>query len=407
MRVLYYHQYFSTPRGAGGIRSYQFARRLIERGHQVTMVCGSCYSCGFSGEFHRGKREGLVDGIKVIEFNLPYSNYYSLMRRSFTFLRFALQSAFIPSAQNYDVMFASSTPLTAGIPGIVTRLYSNKPFVFEVRDLWPELPREMGVITNPVVLKRLDWLERATYRSADGYIGLAPGLVRGINRHNRRKNRIAMIPNGCDLDLFGNRAPLRPDGVEEHDLVAIFSGAHGIANGLDAVLDAAQVLKKRERNDIKLVLIGDGKLKPHLQKRAAEEGLNNCLFLDRLPKMELANLLQGVDVGMQILANVPAFYDGTSPNKFFDYLASGLPILNNYPGWLAELVKQYKCGLAVPPDDPSAFANGLEYLADHRVELKQMGKNARKLAEERFDRKRLTDKFVDFLEEIANTKQTA
>ena len=195
--------------------------------------------------------------------------------------------------------------------------------------------------------------------------------------------------------------------MEEHDLVAIFSGAHGIANGLDAVLDAAQVLKKRERNDIKLVLIGDGKLKPNLQKRATEEGLDNCLFLDRLPKMELANLLQGVDVGMQILANVPAFYDGTSPNKFFDYLASGLPILNNYPGWLAELVKQYKCGLAVPPDDPIAFANGLEHLADNRVELKQMGKNARKLAEERFNRTMLTDKFVDFLEEIANTKQTA
>jgi len=404
MDILYFHQYFSTPDGAGGVRSYENARALINKGHKVIMVCGVVKraNTGLSGEFRNGQRTGFVDGIEVIELELPYSNYDNFLKRGVTFIRFAFRSLKIALTLKYDLLFATSTPLTAGLPGIGASLLRRKPFVFEVRDLWPELPREMGVITNPLVLKAMDILEWVSYHSAKKCVGLSPGIVEGIKRRGIPAEKIVMIPNGCDLDLFTPNADdnLRPEGVAENDFVAIFSGTHGIANGLDAVLDAAAELTRRQRNDIKILFVGDGRLKPALVKRAAAENLNNCIFLDFIPIKQLARLQRGVDVGLMILANVPAFYYGTSPNKFFDYISAGLPILNNYPGWLADLIQQYKCGLAVPPSDPKAFADALEYMADHRDELVEMGKNARKLAEQEFDRKNLAGKFVEWLEGV-------
>lgn len=404
MRVLYYHQYFSTPEGATGTRSYEMARRLVEEGHTVTMVCGASDvgKTGLAGEFRGGKRVGEVDGIKVVQFELSYSNRDSFLKRSVTFLRFALRSVKVAFTSDYDVLFATSTPLTAGIPGIAASYLRKKPFVFEVRDLWPELPREMGVITNPLVLKGMDVLEWLSYRAATRCIGLSPGIVEGIRRRGRKDQEVMMIPNGCDLDFFHPDAgeKMRPKGVPESDFLAVFSGAHGIANGLDAALDAAAELKKRRRNDIRFLFVGEGKLKVQLKERARAEGLDNCIFLDPIPKGRLACLLRGADVGLMLLDNVPAFYYGTSPNKFFDYIAAGLPVLNNYPGWLAELITHNKCGMAVPPESPGAFADALEQLANNSDQTREMGKNSRLLAEQEFDRRNLSEQFVRCLEEV-------
>jgi glycosyltransferase involved in cell wall biosynthesis len=410
MKVLYFHQHFSTPQGSTGTRSYEMARRLISRGHDVTMVCGS-YGGGKTGldhAFRKGVRKGVVDDIEVIEFNLGYSNKDGFMKRIFTFLKFAIASIYVALSQKYDLVFATSTPLTAGIPGIFAKVFRRKSFVFEVRDLWPELPREMGVITNPVVLILMSWLEWCSYHSADACIGLSPGIVRGIKAKNIEDSRVKMIPNGCDLRIFDHDSNLhcpesnawRPNGVSFDDLMAVFTGTHGIANGLDAIIDGAVELNRRGRTDIKLVFIGDGKLKPALIKRAKSEGLKNCFFLDPVPKAKLSGLLAKADVGIMALANIPAFYYGTSPNKFFDYIASGLPVLNNYPGWLADLIGEYGCGIAVPPDDANKLADCLEEIADDRGKLVNMGQNGKKLARALFDRDELAGQFVDFLESI-------
>lgn len=401
MKVLYFHQHFSTPKGSAGIRSYQMARRLVERGHQVTMVCGSYNGgeTGLSGPFINGRRRGVVDGIEIVEFDLAYSNSHGFIKRAGTFLKFAVRSVGLALTEPYDLVFATTTPLTAGIPGICARWLRGKPFIFEVRDLWPELPRAMGAIRNPMVLGAMSVLEWVSYRSAHRLIGLSPGIVEGIAARGVLNERIVAIPNGCDLTLFADHsAPWRPDGIAAGDLMAVFAGTHGMANGLDAVLDAAAVLKRRGRTDIKFLLIGQGKLKPALQARAAREGLVNVVFHDPVPKSRLSGLMASTDVGLQILANVPAFYFGTSPNKFFDYIAAGLPVLNNYPGWLAEQIGQHQCGYAVPPDDANAFADALEHAADHRDSLKEMGVRAHALAEARFDRNMLANRFVDWLE---------
>jgi len=403
MHVLYFHQHFSTPEGSAGTRSYEMAQALLRSGHSVTMVCGS-YAQGNTGltiPFSKGRRRGQVDGVDVIEFMLSYGNNMGFAQRVRVFAKFAIGSIGIALREPADVVFATTTPLTAGIPGIFGRWLGRKPFVFEVRDLWPELPKAMGVITNPVVLWLMSVLEWASYRSANRLIGLSPGIVEGIAARGVDKPRIAMVPNGCDLDLFANQVHTwRPEGVSDDQLLAIFTGTHGNANGLDAVLNAAKVLRDRGRDDICIALIGHGREKPELQKRARAENLHNVLFLDPVPKMRLAGLMAGADIGLQVLRNVPAFYYGTSPNKFFDYISAGLPVLNNYPGWLAEMISYNDCGIAVPPDDQHAFADALIDAADNREALKTKAANALNLAQTKFSRKDLSDKWVEWVTNV-------
>lgn len=400
MRILYFHQHFSTPQGSAGTRSYEMAQAALRAGHRVTMVCGSYAQgkTGLTGAFKRGKRRGTVDGIDIIEFDLNYGNEMGFVARLGVFAKFALGSVRLALMEPCDVVFATTTPLTAGIPGIAARLFTRRPFVFEVRDLWPELPKAMGIVRSPVVLGLMSALEWASYRAAHRLVGLSPGIVEGIARRGVPKDRITMVPNGCDLEMFSpGEAAWRPEGVRDDQLLAVFSGTHGLANGLGAVLDAAAVLKARGRDDIRIALVGQGREKAALMARAAQEGLENVLFLDPVPKTALGGLLAGADIGLQCLKNVPAFYYGTSPNKFFDYIAAGLPVLNNYPGWLAGLIGQHGCGFAVPPDDAGAFADALITASEDRAALSRMGRAARKLAETEFSRATLARDWVDWV----------
>ena len=401
MRLLYFHQHFGTPQGSSGTRSYEFSRALIARGHQVTVICGAHQQSGLQLPYDavRGWYRGSVDGIDVISLPLTYSNKDSLFRRGWVFLRFALRSVRLALELDCDLVFATSTPITAVIPGLAAKWFRGKPFVFEVRDLWPELPRALG-LRNPFILGGMSLLEFLGYRSADACIGLSPGIVAGIRSRSAASLPIAMIPNGCDLEVFhpSRRAPLRLPGLAPGDFVAGFTGAHGVANGLDALLDVAMELNRRGDQRVKLVFIGDGKEKERLAARAAEAGLTNCHFFPPVAKTELGAITASLDCGLMVLRDVPAFYHGTSPNKFFDYLAAGIPVVNNYPGWLAGMIQENQCGVVVPPNNPVAFADALQRLAADPTACRAMGAAARGLAEKEFARPRLADQFVRTLE---------
>ena len=407
MKVLYFHQHFSSPNGSTGIRSYGMSRCLIDRGHEVTLICGSYLGSdtGLVGPFTKGQRRGVVDGIDVIELELAYANTDGFLKRSRTFFKYVLGGLKLVFTEKYDLVFASTTPLTAGIPGIVARWFRNKPFIFEVRDLWPELPKAMGVITNPFILGLMSMLEWVSYHSAHHVIALSPGIAKGIEKRGISWDKISLVPNGCDLDIFDTEVKAwRPDSISDTDLLVLFAGTHGIANGLDSVLDAASVLKSRGMHEIKFLFLGQGKLKQSLIDRAIGEGLDNVVFHEPVDKKRLAGLMSSTDIGLQILANIPVFYYGTSPNKFFDYISAGVPVLNNYPGWLAELIDDNGCGFSVPPEDPIAFADVLEKAAGNRQDLKVKGSKARALAIEKFDRKILASRWAENLEAVYREK---
>lgn len=398
MKILYFHQHFSTPEGSTGTRSYEMAKKLIKKGHEVTIVCGSnrLSSTGLKKIFKKNIRKGNIEGMDIIEINLPYSNYNSLFKRAILFIRFALKGTLIALKEDYDLLFATSTPLTIGIPGIISKKLRKKPFIFEVRDLWPELPREMGLIKNKLILKLMDWLETLSYKSADHCIALSPGMFEGIAKKGIPKDKITMIPNGSDLDLF---KPSNKTRNKTEKIKAVFIGAHGIANGLDYVLDSAEHLIKKNNKDIKIYFIGDGKEKPRLKKEAEKRKLKNCIFLNPLSKTELAKKMKEVDIGLMILKNVPAFYNGTSPNKFFDYLSSGIPIIVNYPGWMTRIIRENNCGIYASPKNPEELSSILLKLSKNSDLRLMMGRNSRKLAEKKFSRDKLSNLFVKKIEE--------
>lgn len=410
MHVAYIHQHFTTRKGSTGTRSYEMSQRLIARGHRVTMLSGAYDVSDLSATSPQRISERTVDGIRLLCVAEPYSNKMSFARRLLAFGRFARTAAGLVSRLDADLVFASSTPLSVGIPGMKGARRLGVPFVFEVRDLWPELPIAMGIVRNPLLKWYVRRLERKIYFAADQIIALAPGIRAGICKTGYPAERVAMIPNASDLELF------KPDGtplVDERfgapgDFRLVFTGAHGLANGLDAVLDAVAELKRRGERGLRFVFIGEGKERAGLMARSQREGLDGMISWVRLvPKEELARILPRMDVGLMILKNVPSFYYGTSPNKFFDYIACGLPVLNNYPGWLADMIQEHGCGRAVPPDDPTAFADAVVWLRDHPTERREMGRRARALAEAEFSRERLADQFVQVLENTYTASRRA
>lgn len=350
-----------------------------------------------------------IEGIEVKYIHAPYSNKLGLFQRALVFRRFANKAFHEIMRSAPDLIFASSTPLTVGLPAKRAAKKLDAPFVFEVRDLWPELIFAMGALNNPLAHYYLTHMERSIYKAAQHIIALSPGMKNGICRCGYDQANVTVIPNCCDIDLFRPKSKsVESKYGKPGDIRFVFAGAHGMANGLDAVLDGIAELKKRNFQSAHFIFIGDGSQKAKLQQRATDESLVDYVtWLGFMKKTQLAELLPRMDVGMMILKNIPEFYNGTSPNKFFDYIAGGLPVLNNYPGWLADMIEQHQCGLVAKPDDPTDFADKVELLCQSKKMRSQMSLSARQLAEREFSRDRLGEKFIRTLETVMKKNAVA
>lgn len=391
LRVLYLHQHYSRPEGSTGTRSFTHAQALAEAGHQVTLACGRYAGAvsGLEGPFRRGRREGVTDGVRVVEFDIPCGNAQPLAARTLAFLRYATAAGAL-ARRGFDLVLASSTPLTVAIPALRARRRGT-PFIFEIRDPWPELPRAMAPRLPWPLLPAMERLANAACRRASAVVALTEGMAE--TACGRGAARVEVLPQGADLTLFGPHvAPWRPAGTEA-ELLAVYAGAHGRANGLDQLLDAASLLRGA---GVRLMLVGDGSEKPRLMARASAEALP-VSFLDPLPKPRLAGLLAGVDVGLLCLAPVAEFAEWTAPNKLVEGLAAGLPMLVNVPGRASRLVEG--AGLAVPPGDAPALAAALRALRDPAMRL-PMRAAARALAEREFDSRAIAARLVRLVEEV-------
>jgi len=403
MRIVYIHQFFATRDSSLGlIRSYEFSRRMVEAGHEVVMITsGSRLPERYSERlFARGD----VDGIDVRSVRVRYSNYMGYGRRIISFLAFTFGATWLAlTAPRPDVVFATSTPLTAGVPGWIAATVRRAPFVFEVRDLWPEAAIQLGALKRQGVLARMaKTLERFLYRRSASVIALSPGMAEGVILEGIPAARVHMIPNSCDLDLF-RPGPKDPEFVERYALgerfVVGYAGAIGPSNALeDSVPEAARLLKGRGRDDIVFLVVGDGKCLPLIREIKERDGLDNLILAGSMPKRDIPRVTRTADALMALFADVPILYTN-SPNKFFDGLATGRPMIVNSPGWTKQLLEEYGAGVYVPPGDGVSLAAEIERLADNPDETRRMGERARRLAEERFDRNDLAEQFVDVLEE--------
>ncbi|MCL2504135.1 MAG: glycosyltransferase family 4 protein [Coriobacteriia bacterium] len=399
MRILYIHQFFATRESSLGlIRSCEFARRWVAEGHEVTIVTSSsrlpeCFSA-------RLFTDGGIEGIRIRSVRVPYSNYMGVAKRIVSFLTFMFGATWLAlSAGRHDVVLATSTPLTAGIPGWLASVFTRCPFVFEVRDLWPEAAIQMGALKRGGLLAWVSkGLERFLYRRSAQVIGLSPGMVAGILAEGTSPEIVHMIPNSSDLDLF-SPGPKDAQIVERWGLggrfVVGYAGAIGPSNALEAnIPEAARTLAERGRNDIVFAIAGDGKSLPELKRLT--EGCDNVVFLGSMPKAEIPRFTRTADVLMVLFANKPILATN-SPNKFFDGLATGCPVIVNSDGWTRELVEEHACGIYFPAEDGAALADAIISLADNEAECKRKGQNARNLAEERFSRDILAEQVLGVL----------
>ena len=400
MRILYLHQFFLTREGAGGTRSYEFARHLVGAGHEVTMVTAASRSPA-------GER--LVDGIRVVEVSGAYGDYVratrmSYQRRIASFLRFAAgATAAVLRAPTPDVVFATSPPLTIALPAVAASRRHGAPLVFEVRDLWPEAPIQMGALRNPVARRIARALERAVYRASSRVVALSPGIRHGIVSAGVSPGRVTLIPNASDLDVF---AP----GVEAGDLrsrlglgdrfVSSYFGTMGEANDLSQVIEAAAILQERGDDSVAFVLQGDGKRRAELEHEVRRRGLRNVRLLPAAGKEAVARLAAASDACMIIFKDVPILATN-SPNKLFDTFAAGRPAIVNTPGWQRELVERNEAGVFARPGDPADLVERLLFLRDHPELAAAYGQNARRLAETEFDRRMLAERLRTLLEDAA------
>lgn len=407
MHILYIHQYFASRKGRTGTRSYEFGRYLAGKGHRVTMITSGLANAEFP--MPQGRRYGLheIDGIRVVSvaggYNDPHlGTALNGWRRMLKFYEFArVASKVATELDRPDVVFATHTPLTVGLAGVAAGRHFGVPFVFEVRDLWPEALVEVGALNNPLAIWWLRRMARRIYRRADHVVALSPGMKEGIVQAGVAASRVTVIPNASDLDLFrpdlDGSAARRRLGLGDR-FAALYFGAMGLANGLEYVIEAARILAEGKQDHIVLVLQGGGGKLSELEAMAKRYNLRNVVFGDLVPKEEVAGIVAGCDVCLTIFrgGKNPTW----SPNKMFDSLAAGKPVLINAGGWLAETIERNACGRFISPDRPAALAETLMELSQNSGLCAQMGRNARALAEREFDRNLLAARLEGLLEQV-------
>ncbi len=393
MHILYIHQYFATPRGSTGTRSYEFARRWVKEGHQVTMLTTIAQLTPADLE---GVRPGVlagrvcIDGIEVIACRIKYKQAMSSLRRVWAFAAFMLLASWYAlCTPQIDVVYASSTPITVGVPALLARWLRGRPFALEVRDPWPALPIQMGVIRHPLWVWLVSWLERTLYRHARAVVTLSPGMEQLVREAAPPAKSVITIPNAADTERFRpdlERRTVRRQRGWEGRFVCMHCGAMGRVNGLDLIVRAARHFRQ-DRNFL-FVLIGEGGEMPKLKEQRRRLGLENLVILDVVPKRELPGFLAAADLCLMTVMPLPIL-EHNSANKFFDYLSAGRPVLLNYSGWQRDLLENAHAGFGCRLGDEAEFFQKLDDLRADPARCLTMPRNARRLAVERFDRETL------------------
>ncbi len=378
MRIVYFVQYFNLPHEPGGSRAYQFARAWVRAGHEVTIVTGAVNHKTLSvPEKYRGRlyvREE-VDGIRIVRAWSYAGIRGSFRKRLVNFLSFAATAcgAGLFLAGRPDVVYASSTPLTVGLPGLVTATLRRARFFFELRDLWPESAVVAGVLNGRSRATRAAFaLARLFYRRAARCVAVTRGIAEGLAAAGVPREKILFVPNGVDDWMVGDLGPAPPEGP---GFRVVYVGAHGKWNGLGQLLEAAALL--RDRADVSFVFAGDGDERDALVARAAELGLTRVTFLGAIPKREAFELLRGGSASV-VATWSHEFQKMVLANKIFDYLAAGKPVVAAAHGEMADLVAEAGCGLVTPPEQPAALADAIRRLADTPpAERARMGRAGR------------------------------
>lgn len=403
MHVLLIHQAFAALDEAGGTRHAEMAHFLASHGHQVTIIASPVsYLTGKNRENKSSwvTRESPEPGITILRTYTYSAIHRSFFHRVLSFLSFMISSFIVGlGIKNVTVVWGTSPPIFQGWTAWLLARLKRVPVLFEVRDLWPAFAIAVGVLHNRFLISLSQWLESFLYRHTDLLLVNSPGFIDHVKK--RGAKNVMLVPNGVDVHMFDpslHGEKIRQFCGDDSAFIALYAGAHGISNDLNVVLDAAEML--RDKPGIKIVLVGDGKEKEHLQAYAENKQLSNVIFLPPYPKNEMKNVLAAADVCIAILKPLE-MYKTTYPNKVFDYMAAGRATICCIDGVIRKVVEEANGGCFVQPGDPKALADTILELSRDPQKVQQMGSDARAFVEKHFNRQELADQ----LEQIFSTME--
>lgn len=397
MKIVYFYQYFSTPKGSWGTRVYEFAKEWVEQGHEVTVV-SSVYSKS-DLTANNFIEDQYFEGIHVKVININIDNKQSFLKRLWSFIAYSIVSSYYALSLKADVVIASSGPITIGIPALIARYLKGRKLVFETRDLWPEGAIELGVIKNSVMKKFSYWFEKTCYNASSYIITLSPGMTDNIKKRFGFKN-VDDVTNAANIELFSSPVDFNSDKVESKTY-AIYTGNIGMVNNSYWLYEAAKQLKRLNREDIKILLIGEGQQREELEELTIKEEVTNFIRLGLMPKSDLVAYVQNAFVSLVPLKGTPVL-DTSSPNKFFESLAAGVPVVQNTQGWMKDFLEKHQVGLTLNPNDPLELAKTLIQMKDRAQETEEMGVRGLEIAKSHFDKDYLAQKMLDHLTNVHN-----
>ena len=392
VRIVYIHQHFNFPWESGWQRPWQFARRLARAGHEVTVICGG-----------REKMHQELEGVTIRRLAAPYENSMLFRQRVRSFISFMTQACYHASRVRADVVFASSTPLTTAVPGIIASRLRRVPFVFEVRDLWPEAPVALGFLKSPLTIRAAEQLEKLAYRSAEHIIALSPGMEAGIKRV-RPQARTTVVPNASDVENFApgrqQRAEIRTElGWDPEETVLFYAGSFGVTYDVPWLIRVAGELKSRGHN-VRVVACGEGTDSTHCRSVARQYGLDPQQVLPgKIPRTQIERMLPAADFAVSTLVDSPAL-EINSLNKVFDALAAARPVLFNHGGWLPEMLAEHDAGWQLSRSPAEAADQLISKMDSGEIDWSRASAAALHLAETAFDRDLLFQRFLGVLESV-------
>lgn len=387
MKILILHQHFKSPITGGAIRSYYLAKALVDRGMQVIVITGSN---------EKNYREENLEGIEIHHLPIAYENAFGFAKRSLSFLSYAWRSVeHAKKIGHIDICYAISTPLTVGFAAMRLKSKLNIPYIFEVGDLWPDAPVQMGAIKNTLFVSALYRLEKMIYKKAKSIVALSQAIKNSIEKKIPGA-KIDVVPNFADCDFY--IPELKDPGLEAKysvhgKFVVSYLGAIGVANGLDYFIECANASRKANL-PVHFILCGEGAMLDRLKSSVQKLKLENISIIGFVDRKMVKELMNVTDAAFVCYKNVSILETG-SPNKYFDGLAAGKLIIANFGGWIKNEIEQSHCGIAVDAKQPPDFIKKIVPFIDDPKKLERHQKAARKLAEEKYDRQKLSRQFAD------------
>jgi colanic acid biosynthesis glycosyl transferase WcaI len=407
MRILYLSQYFPPEVGATQTRAYEMACGLVQAGHQVTMIAElPNHPQGIIPPEYRGKiyERSDLDGIDVIRVwvkTSPIKTFYSRMAFYLSYMLMAVMAGLLLARGKYDLIYATSPPLFVGAAALILSFIRRTLLVFEVRDLWPESAIVLGELRNPRAIRWATRLEEACYRHARQIVVTTYEMVDYLSKRGLSAGKISIIRNGANTDLFqfdpdaGRR--IRHELQLQDKFVVVYAGLLGVAQGLHAVLEAAQDMK-HQATEVQFLLIGDGPVKAKLQEQAQDLELTNVIFLPAQPRETIPGYLSAGDVALIPLTRRRLL--GALPSKMFDAMACQRPVILGADGEACQILKEAGAGLVIPPEDPTTLAEAILYLRNNPEFCTSCGQRGREVVMTAYSRQAQAEQLVQLLEQI-------